>query len=202
MPQILKEETRKAILRAAVIVFTENDFRDASMQAVARRAGLSPGNLYRYYPDKKALYDAAFPPESLDELSIVLERKIAGWQGLSLAVEPDSDGVQARFRKELIELLASKPEHWIVLLRNGAGEAFADRLVVFFERWLGSLRAESCLDSDRRKTVRLMYRGVVNLMASALGEHVENDTLRAALEDCMDYHMAGLAAITEKWRKE
>ena len=172
------------------------------MQAVARRAGLSPGNLYRYYPDKKALYDAAFPPESLDELSIVLERKIAGWQGLSLAVEPDSDGVQARFRKELIELLASKPEHWIVLLRNGAGEAFADRLVVFFERWLGSLRAESCLDSDRRKTVRLMYRGVVNLMASALGEHVENDTLRAALEDCMDYHMAGLAAITEKWRKE
>jgi AcrR family transcriptional regulator len=200
MPQILKEDTRSAILLAARAVFAEKAFRDASMQDVARLAGVSAGNLYRYYPDKQSLYDAAFPPDLLDELSAALDRKIAGWQGVPLSAVTDPRGSEMRFRNELIDILAENRLYWIVLLRNGTGDALTARLVSFFERWHASVRPGSALDGRCRMMVTAVYRNLICLIASVLGDCEDPLDVRRALEDCIDYHMAGLSAMMEKWR--
>ena len=46
------------ILAAAERCFARSGFHRATMQDVAREAGMSPGNLYRYFPSKAALIDA------------------------------------------------------------------------------------------------------------------------------------------------
>ncbi|AIQ68824.1 TetR/AcrR family transcriptional regulator [Paenibacillus graminis] len=56
--QVLKEEIRRSILQNAQETFLQTGFRNASMKDIAAKAGVAVGNLYRYYPNKQALFDA------------------------------------------------------------------------------------------------------------------------------------------------
>ncbi len=138
----------------------------------------------------------------MEELQATLDRKIAAWEGMPLSMEPGANGAERAFRRDLVELLVNNRLEWIALLREGKPDALVDRLQSFFARWAGSLGTLPPLDETRRVTVRLMYRNLISLIASVLAENGESETLRAALGNCIDYHMAGLAAVMDKWRKE
>ena len=51
----LKSDRRAEILAAAQRCFVRSGFHGASMQDICAEAGMSPGNLYRYFPSKEAL---------------------------------------------------------------------------------------------------------------------------------------------------
>ena len=51
-----REARRQAILQAARQVFARKGFEPATLEAVAREAGLAKGTLYLYFKDKEALY--------------------------------------------------------------------------------------------------------------------------------------------------
>lgn len=52
----LPEERREAIVSAAVETFGKNDYKSASTETIARRAGISKGLLFFYFKNKKELY--------------------------------------------------------------------------------------------------------------------------------------------------
>ena len=52
----LKEHIRESILEAARAEFIARGYHDASMEAIARRAGYAVGSLYHYFKGKMALY--------------------------------------------------------------------------------------------------------------------------------------------------
>jgi TetR/AcrR family transcriptional regulator, repressor for uid operon len=51
----LQSDRRAEILAAAQRCFVRAGFHGASMQEICTEAGMSPGNLYRYFPSKEAL---------------------------------------------------------------------------------------------------------------------------------------------------
>ena len=51
----LQSDRRAEILAAAQRCFVRAGFHGASMQDICAEAGMSPGNLYRYFPSKEAL---------------------------------------------------------------------------------------------------------------------------------------------------
>jgi AcrR family transcriptional regulator len=51
----LQSDRRAEILAAAQRCFVRSGFHGASMQEICGEAGMSPGNLYRYFPSKEAL---------------------------------------------------------------------------------------------------------------------------------------------------
>ena len=51
----LKSDRQTEILAAAQRCFVRSGFHGASMQDICAEAGMSPGNLYRYFPSKEAL---------------------------------------------------------------------------------------------------------------------------------------------------
>jgi AcrR family transcriptional regulator len=57
MPQVLKEEVKKRIIDSAIRVFKKDNYRRASMNEIAKYADVSVGNIYRYFDNKKNLYD-------------------------------------------------------------------------------------------------------------------------------------------------
>lgn len=61
MAQRLKDSVRQSILAAASQAFARDGYTGTRLQDVAAAAGISTGNLYRYYPDKEALFDAIVP---------------------------------------------------------------------------------------------------------------------------------------------
>lgn len=59
---------RSIILDAALRVFAADGLEGASMRAIAKQAGYTPGAIYSYFPSKEHIYAAALG-ESLDRLS-------------------------------------------------------------------------------------------------------------------------------------
>jgi len=55
---IYHEDRTAAILEGAKTAFAEKGFDGASMQDLARAAGMSAGNFYRYFPSKNAIVEA------------------------------------------------------------------------------------------------------------------------------------------------
>ena len=51
----LQSDRRAEILAAAERCFVKSGFHQASMQEICIEAGMSPGNLYRYFPSKEAI---------------------------------------------------------------------------------------------------------------------------------------------------
>ncbi|MGB0508000.1 MAG: TetR family transcriptional regulator C-terminal domain-containing protein [Pikeienuella sp.] len=88
----LQTENRKTILAAALEVFARDGFRGATVDAIAKAAGMSKPNLLYYYPNKNDVYrtvlegllDTWLDPlreldaegEPLAEIASYLERKI------------------------------------------------------------------------------------------------------------------------------
>lgn len=62
MPQVLKEEVRENILAAARVEFFEKGFDGGSIRSIAKLAGITPGNLYRYFASKEEIYETIVGP--------------------------------------------------------------------------------------------------------------------------------------------
>ena len=60
--QVLKEVVKNNIKEAAVQCFKDVGYEKASMRDIAKHAGISAGNLYRYFPNKEALFDYVVDP--------------------------------------------------------------------------------------------------------------------------------------------
>jgi TetR/AcrR family transcriptional regulator, cholesterol catabolism regulator len=60
--QVLKDDVRSQILRQARQEFLEKGFRKASLREIAGRAGMSAGNIYRYFKSKDELFRELLAP--------------------------------------------------------------------------------------------------------------------------------------------
>lgn len=88
-----KEDRPGEIIAAALACFTERGFAATRLDDVARRAGVSKGTLYLYFPNKEELFKAvvrrtivakieqgeALLAHSPDPAPVLLERFIADW---------------------------------------------------------------------------------------------------------------------------
>ncbi len=62
MPQILKPGIKDKILESALDSFLENGYRNTSMKAIAHKAGIATGNIYRYFKNKEAVFTTLVTP--------------------------------------------------------------------------------------------------------------------------------------------
>jgi len=60
--QVLKSEVRGAILRSAEKLFLEDGFEKVSMRMIAQKAGITVGNVYRYFINKNDIFGALVDP--------------------------------------------------------------------------------------------------------------------------------------------
>lgn len=81
------------ILEAAVICFAEKGFRGTSTNEICAAAGMSPGNLFHYFPNKQAVIEA-IAEEDRREMS----ERFA-----QLADEPDAIVAVERLAKDLLK---------------------------------------------------------------------------------------------------
>ena len=58
MPQVLKDEVRSRILRAAEDVFYEKDYSTAKLSEIAERASVPVALIYTYFKNKEVLFDS------------------------------------------------------------------------------------------------------------------------------------------------
>jgi AcrR family transcriptional regulator len=88
---------RERVLEAAKVVFSAGG-SDASLETVAKRAGVGIGTLYRHFPTREALFEAVYRRE-VDQLSDLAEQ---------LRNAPEPVDALRRWLKANVELVATK----------------------------------------------------------------------------------------------
>jgi AcrR family transcriptional regulator len=68
-----KAATRERIVAAALAQLAEGGYASASVQAVAARAGVATGSVYRYFPSKSELFAEVFRRASAHEMALFAE---------------------------------------------------------------------------------------------------------------------------------
>jgi AcrR family transcriptional regulator len=96
-PRADSVRNRERLIEAAAAVFGGGD-PDASLDAVARRAGVGIGTLYRHFPTREALFEAVYRHE-VDELGALAER---------LATEAAPVDALRRWLHAKVQLMATK----------------------------------------------------------------------------------------------
>jgi AcrR family transcriptional regulator len=113
-----REERVEQVLDAAVGVFAERGFHEASMDEIAERAGVSKPILYTHFESKDGLYEATL--ERADRL--LTERVRASAELVGTAEERLWAGILA-----FVDVVAEHRDWWLVARKAAVGEgSFAE----------------------------------------------------------------------------
>ena len=133
-------ETRDRIVAAALDQVAEGGYASASVQAVAARAGVATGSVYRHFPSKAELFGEVFRRQAEQELGVLEE--IAARDAPALERLAAAAGVLARRAlasptlayAQIAEPVEQEVEAERLVLRRGYRDAFAGILRDGIER--------------------------------------------------------------------
>jgi len=201
MPQTLKNEVRERIVRGAETVFAERGYRSASVAQIAAAAGLSTGNVYRYFAGKRALFESVVDPEFVREFDRRLDRRVGELANTDLI----NLGPEARAAD--LAMLRFWFEHRlrvVVLLDRadgspyeGFGERFVARLV---ELATGQLERQTGapLPDAARLMLEPIFQTSRRSVVAILQTYETERELFTAFEAFRSFQLAGLAGF-QRW---
>jgi AcrR family transcriptional regulator len=203
MAQTLKEEVRNNIVEAAEVVFASDGYLGATMGAIAKKAGVSTGNIYRYFEDKDALFYTVLPDDFSRRFLSLVDRRVA-----SLVSAGDLLSLDERAHRDADDLLGFWVENRlrvITLLDRSKGssyEGFVDEFVARLVRpTLDSLREHSTarrVDPVARFVLDTLFRNTVRTIVAILEHSDDEKQIRTAFAGFWSYQLAGLAGFT-RW---
>lgn len=118
--QILKESVRDRIQGSAVRLFAKRGFRDTSMRMIAKEAGITAGNIYRYFDTKEQILDGAVAP-----LIQHVENLISDHEHEVSAADPDAPKLYHELiAVSIVDIYQRYRQEYTILLRMAAGTAY------------------------------------------------------------------------------
>jgi AcrR family transcriptional regulator len=201
--QVLKDEVRDQIFDAALKKFAEKGFKRTTMADIAKEAGLSVGNLYRYYKNKDHIFRSVITPGDIEELISLFTRKIQSTHGIPLE-EAGQNPVHLLANDEMIDFYCENRLRLIVALENveetsysGVKEKMLDNLVSLFYQYLRSIGKEDAIsDPGLRILIRTIYINLTNGILGVLRSTDNKEILRQGLHHLLTYHLYGLSGFT------
>jgi AcrR family transcriptional regulator len=194
MPQVQKDEVRERIEAAALAIFAEDGFRGATMSAIAERADLAVANLYRYYKNKDALFEAVVPASLAERHRVLLERSVRSLSYIAHG-KPRTGGTA-----ETDELLAFWVAHRlavVVLLDRAADTPYADYGARFVKQLVDLTVSEldTKLTRETRQVVTIIFDNTRRAIATILESNKSEHAIREAITTFRRYQTGGLASL-------
>lgn len=206
MPQVLKPEIRTRILSAGLEVFAAQGYLGATMNAIAEQAGLGAASLYRYFPSKAELFEAAITPELAARFEHLLQQRVRSLAAQSTAArfEPSRD-----YGSEMLEFWLEHRLAVVVLLDRAQGSAYEHYgelfVTLLLESTLEQIRGAGTnvkITPPARLVLRRIFENTRSTIASILAHSDKPKVLREAIEAFWSYQVPGLHGFARWVRKE
>ena len=150
MVQVKKEAVRDAILKAAQKLFKTQGYARATMNAIAREAGVAPATLYVYYGSKLEVFFAIYDPwlrvklDALQEKGRRIKQPQERLEYLLMGLWRDVPRADNTFTNNLMQAVSTV----------GADEHYDSSLLEWSKTQIAAAVAD-CLPASRRKTLNL-----------------------------------------------
>ncbi len=176
---------RAQLLAAAVAAFSREDAAEVTLESVARAAGVGIGTLYRHFPSREALVDAAYRSE--------LARLCDSVRGL-LAAMP-ADEAMRTWMDLFIEYMTTKKgmSDALRMVIASGGNPFAEsrsRLLAAFSSLLAAGAADGTMRTDLDPADVLASMSGVSLVAATPDQRAQAGRLLDLLMDGLRYGAA------------
>jgi AcrR family transcriptional regulator len=188
VPQVQKPEVRAAILAAALDAFAADGFDRASINGIARAAGVAPANIYRYFPTKVALFEAVLPDELIAEHDRLLDARVAALT--TPGRPPDAAEELLTFWAEHRLAVATLLDHEGETSRSWHASAFVERMVASVVAAL-----DGQVDAAGRELLTLVFDGTRRTLAQILRASTDPDDLRRRVQGFWSYQVPGLDGL-------
>lgn len=204
MPQRQKEHRRAAIVAATLEELAKVGFAKATIPAIASRAGTSVGNVYKYFPSKDALYEAAASAEQIERFRQLFRARVAALGDELDVGELAQDHPYHQASEALLRYSFEQRNLALFLLDRAEGskhEGFTEALALELTG-LASSYAEKAYEGlditqPRQRALTRIYRAFLGQIAAVLIEEREESEARRAIERLSTYHLHGLRAFFE-----
>jgi AcrR family transcriptional regulator len=204
MPQVLKESVRDRLIEAAVEVFARRGYEGAGMGEIAAAAGVSTGNVYRYFPGKRELFDAVVPPVLVRRFRELLRSRVRALDGVREVRSLPADAPYHLASEELLRFCIDHRLRVIVLLARSAGSRYArfaehtvEDLVRLAVAHFRSVDPGVELSRTMRFDLAEIYRAFVQVLVAILVRFESEASIRQAVAAYTRYHLAGLESFFE-----
>lgn len=122
MVQILKDDIRDSILKNAKQEFLKKGFEKASMRSLASSAGITVGNVYKYYRNKNELFNAVLHPvyTALSEIIMHHDDEVYNQENIPL------DQIFNEQIARLLEVVKYGREEFLILINGSEGSPYGN----------------------------------------------------------------------------
>jgi len=203
--QILKDEVRNKIREAALTEFKREGYLKASVRRIAQAAGVTSGNIYRYYESKEQLFDAIVQPvyEQYSENMMEIRRKV------EMSYQSDGRNNPAYFsniESTLVELFKTYSSELTIMLNQSEGTRYENvksdlRQLVFsiLEKVLMTIRGEETrLSPEDYALVQMLSSTIMEGLCLLLRDNEEGDTLKKLVDQFLFVNYKGINALIQQ----
>ena len=160
MAQVLKDEARFAIIKAAKQEFLEKGYKGASMRSIAAKANMTVGNLYRYYKNKEDINLSIVTPtfKEIDSALKNLTKNNVSMETRVFNLKPDTNQLKDTlddFADRLVDIyFAHKIEFNILMLHSRLSE----EMTSWFSEMINSMISQSFVMEGMNKDRDVLAR--------------------------------------------
>jgi AcrR family transcriptional regulator len=204
MAQVLKDDVKHAIAAGAVAVFARDGYQGATMASIAKAAGISTGNVYRYFSSKEELFDAVIDASFVSRFLRLLRGQVKSARGHADLGALPKDAPYLVASEELLGFSIEHRLRVVVLLGRAGGsrcQGFAEKVAQeLVERAIAhfqELRPGLALAAPARLAVEQAYRSLVATMVLVLATYDDERSIRMAVATYARFHLAGLKTLFE-----
>ncbi|MGG1519153.1 helix-turn-helix domain-containing protein [Paenibacillus oryzisoli] len=202
--QILKDEVKRSICTAALAEFKQHGFLKASMRQIAEAAGMTPGNIYRYFKSKEDLFGELLQPvyEELTMAMGTIKQEIDG----SLCVEvKDHLSFLRQIDATLIRLFRESSTELNILLNLSEGSEYravkGDLVTLVNQIMLdvyGTMsEVPGTLSPREQASARMVASTIMESICLILRENEDGDMIKMLVDELLFMYSVG---ISEKMR--
>ncbi len=202
MAQVLKEEVQKRIVEAALRVFAKKGYAAATIGEIAATAGISTGNVYRYYENKEALFEDALDETFVRQFSGLLSQRVSALAGVEDVGRLGADAPWFTASEELLRFTIENRLRLVILLGRADGTRWASfaadtaqELVRLAIAHFRSVRPGIRIAETTRFALERIYESLLQTNARILEAYEDEDDIRRAVASYSRYHLAGLRAL-------
>ncbi|MDO4556920.1 MAG: helix-turn-helix domain-containing protein [Lachnospiraceae bacterium] len=200
MAQYKKEEIQTIILQSAEELFAKKGYRNTTIADIAKNAGISVGNIYRYYKGKEQILEDVLPVQFVEELSRSTHDKLMTGKTDSIykqSQNTDFKKVSEEFQRQLI----LNRYRMCILYRYPEGtpyenvqQTMLNKLVEFV---LSQFSIERGVHEEKKELLLVIYEGYIQMTLNILMMDWEEEKILSALEELNAYHVRGLGIILD-----
>ncbi|GGA42321.1 TetR/AcrR family transcriptional regulator [Paenibacillus physcomitrellae] len=205
--QIQKEEVRDAILEAAANEFHQYGYAEASMRRIAKSAGMTTGNIYRYFSGKEELFDAIVGPIYSQYSSYAGEYL----QTVDLHVGSEvrtTDDFWRRVEDALVGLLKASGTGLMLLLCRSEGskyESIKQEITLFSETLLlkqfAAAKPARSLSNYEQREVKMINATLIEGIVLIIRDNPEPKTLGLLVDRLIAVYCSGIDQLLEEYKE-